>query len=354
MYDLNQLLEVIAEGIVICNIQGEISFFSPGAERIMGWSQQAAIGASCNQVFRVLDGGAEFLDLIPQPGKRRKLTIAHYDGEPMVLAFTGAQWTSSETDEFPDVQIALVFRDVSEEETMHRLVGHFMANIAHEFFTPLSSLAAAVELLMDQAPYLNTAELQQLLTSLHLSVLDLQTFVDNLLESASIEAGCFKIHTRPVNLSEIITEAMHIVHSLLAKHGQWLILQIPESLPKVYADARRTVQVLINLLANASKYGPDDAPITITVAIHKTFLRVSVRDLGCGIPEQQCQYLFRHFARLDSESHRDKAGIGLGLSVVKTMVEAQGGEVGVMQVANEECAVEGAQFWFTLRTVEDV
>ena len=263
-----------------------------------------------------------------------------------MLAVTSARLVPPGDD---NTQMAIVFRDVSEEEILHRLVGHFMANIAHEFFTPLSALGAAVELLRDQVTYLTPAELQELLTSLHLSVLGLQTFVNNLLESASIEAGKFRVHVHPVNLSDIINDAIHIMKPLLEKRSQWLALDVPDTLPKVCADARRTVQVLVNLLANASKYGPDNAPITVRVIEKNNTLQIEVLDQGSGIPLLEQEDLFRSFSR--SKVHQDKtqAGVGLGLSVVKAIVEAQGGRVGVENIPDS-----GARFWFTLPTVNEV
>ena len=343
---VDHLLESIIEGIVTLDAQGNITYFSPGAARITGWDPHATLGLSCNRVFQPVEDNQAFTDLLPPPGGRRKIPVRLRTGQQVVLAVTGARLVPPGDN---DTQIALVFRDISEEEMLHRLVGHFMANIAHEFFTPLSALGAAVELLKDQVTYLTPAELQELLTSLHLSVLGLQTFVDNLLESASIEAGKFHVHVHPVNLSDIVNDAIHIMKPLLEKRGQWLALDVPDTLPKVCADARRTVQVLVNLLANASKYGPDNAPITIRVIEKDNALQIEVLDQGPGIPLLEQEALFRSFSR--SEVHQDKtqAGVGLGLSVVKATVEAQGGCVGVQNISDG-----GAKFWFTLPTVNEV
>jgi signal transduction histidine kinase len=228
---------------------------------------------------------------------------------------------------------------------MHRLVGHFLANIAHEFRTPLSALAASAELLLDQAAALSPAELQELLTSLHLGVLGLQTLIDNLLESASIEAGRFRVSPRPANLAEIIAEVTRTLQPLLARRRQPLRTELPTSLPPVQADPRRTGQVLTNLLYNASKYSPDEAEITLAATATGDWVRVTVADCGPGIPAELRTDLFRRFIynrTPHSQSHA-QAGTGLGLSVVKAVVEAQGGQVGVDDRPNG-----GAIFWFTL------
>lgn len=242
-----------------------------------------------------------------------------------------------------DARVALVFRDVSEEEAVHRLMGHFLANVAHEFRTPLSALAASAELLLDQAPDLSGDELRELLTSLHLGILGLQTLVDNLLESASIEAGRFRVNVRPSNLGKIIAEAVRMMQPLLEKHNQRLLVELPTVVPVVRADWRRTVQVLVNLLSNASKYGPDDSEITIGATLDEYWVRVSVADRGPGIAPEYRKDLFRRFVYPDTSAEKTQYGAGLGLSVVKAVVEAQGGQVGV-----EDRPSGGSVFWFTL------
>jgi signal transduction histidine kinase len=244
--------------------------------------------------------------------------------------------------------VALVFRDVSEEEAIHRLLGHFLANVAHEFRTPLSALAASVELLMDQAPDLSAAELEELLSSLHLGVLGLQTLIDNLLESASIEAGHFRVHPRPSNLGEIIAAAIHTMQPLLDKHDQRLVVELPAAIPVVLADPRRTVQVLVNLLSNASKYGPDEAEIKVTAGVRGAWIHVSVADSGAGVAPEYHKDLFQRFVKPASGSDRAQVGAGLGLSVVKAVVEAHGGAVGV-----DDRADGGAIFWFTLPRADE-
>jgi signal transduction histidine kinase len=218
-----------------------------------------------------------------------------------------------------------------------------LANVAHEFRTPLSALAASVELLMDQAPDLSPAELEELLTSLHLGVLGLQTLIDNLLESASIEAGHFQVHARLSSLDGIMAEAIRTMQPLLDKRGQDLVVELPTDIPKVRADPRRTAQVLVNLLSNASKYGPDETEIEIGATVQGDWVRVTVADSGPGVPPEYRKNLFRRFVRPALSNDKAQVGAGLGLSVVKAVVEAHGGAVGV-----DDHVDGGSVFWFTL------
>lgn len=334
------LLESIVEGIVTLNKDCRITFFSHGAERITGWARQEVLHRRCDEVFHLPDEDAPFSQHIPPPGQKNQLLVRVAGGQQVILAITGAQLNPSSSD---DSEIALVFRDVSEEVAVHHLLGYFIANVTHEFRTPLSALAASIELLIDQAPDLSTAEVDELLKSLHLSVLSLQTLVDNLLESASIEAGHFRIRPRPYDLDLIITEAVQTMLPLLEKYDQQILLELQEGLPLVYVDPRRVVQVLVNLISNANKYGPENAIIAIQANGKGKIVQVQVADRGPGIDSQHRELLFQRFEYPAATSSQSRVGAGLGLSVVKAIVEAHGGEVGVSDRDGG-----GSIFWFTL------
>jgi signal transduction histidine kinase len=228
-------------------------------------------------------------------------------------------------------------------------LGQFLGNITHEFRTPLSALAALTELLLDQAPDLSPEELQELLASLHISVVSLQTLVDNLLESSSIEAGRFRVSPRPADLGNVIQDTARIMQPLLEKYHQHLVIDLPTNLPMVLADSRRTMQVLNNLLSNASKFGLPDAEITIRAQVMQDMICVQVADQGPGIPPEFRDHIFSRFAYTGVNHDNARAGAGLGLSVVKAIVEAQGGTAGV-----DPNPDGGSTFWFTLPKVNEI
>jgi PAS domain S-box-containing protein len=337
---VDHLLESIVEGIMTLDEAGNIAFFSHGAERITGWSRAEVLGRPCNKVFQAAGEGVAFNDLLPTPGQKNNIAVRLAGGREVTLAVTRAQLTPAGAGEG---EVAIVFRDVSQEEIVHRLLGYFIANVAHEFRTPLSALAASVELLMDQAPELNPEETGELLRLLHLGVLGLQTLVDNLLESASIEAGHFRVSPRPSDLKKIISEATGTMHPLLEKYNQRLVEQVQEPLPDVLADPRRVAQVLVNLLSNASKYGPSDEEIELQVTVAQDWVRVAVADHGPGISGGRREMVFRRFEYPSTAQEPAKVGAGLGLSVVKAIVEAHGGQAEV-----EDRPGGGSIFWFTL------
>ena len=343
---VEHLLASIVEGIVTLDDNNQITFFSHGAESITGWTKSEALYRHCDELFRIAEGDTAFSQCIPPPGQKSQLVIQVAGERQVILSITRAQRSTSSEDQ---PEAVLVFRDVSEEVTIHRLLGYFIANIAHEFRTPLSALAASIELLMDQAPDFSTEEVDELLKSLHLGVLSLQTLVDNLLESASIEAGHFRVSPRPYDLDKIIQEVITTMQPLIDKYGQCLILEANEPLPVVMADPRRIVQVLVNLISNAIRYGPEMGEVTLSVSVHKDQVTVQVADRGPGISGEQRELLFRRFEYPAAAGTQSKVGAGLGLSVVKAIVEAHGGRTGM-----DDRPGGGSIFWFTLPIADEI
>lgn len=341
----DNLLEAINEGIVTLDRDGYITFFSPGAERITGLSREEVLHKHCDQVFQVVDTDERFSRNLPPPDRQIKSTVVLADGRIATLSLTGARLIPPESGE---TEIALVFRDVSEAEMVHHLIGEFLANITHEFRTPISALAASTELLLDQADDLKPDELRNLLNSLHMGIVGLQTLVDNLLESARLEAGRFRVFPRPVELGEIIADATRIMQPLLNRRGQRLVVELPANIPVVQADSRRITQVLVNLLSNANKYSPDETEIAIQVNLDGDWARIAVADQGPGISADFRPSLFRRFARPETGTGKSRYGAGLGLPVVKAIVEAHGGEVGL-----DDRPEGGSVFWFTLSKAEN-
>jgi len=167
--------------------------------------------------------------------------------------------------------------------------------------------------------------------------------IDNLIEAASIEAGRFKVFLQPVPLNGILKDALGIIQPLAEKYSLTLTAQPVQEPVIVMADQRRTVQALVNLLSNAVKHSPENGIIQIKYNTVDTQLRVEVIDEGSGVPVSQRGNLFRRFAHLDTDNERARQGAGLGLSVVKEIVEAQQGEVGITELTEG-----GTSFWFTL------
>lgn len=335
---LETLLESIVEGIVTLDGHGVITSFSAGAERLTGWAVKEAVGQAAGVVFRTPDG-TSFRDQLPRPGGRRALQVLDRRGRVLTLSVTDAPMRPPTEVE---AHLALVLRDVSEDEAVRRLRSYFLANISHEFRTPLSAIRASVDLLLEDLAGLSKDEIAELLHSVFLSVTGLQTLIDNLLESLSIEAGRFTIRRVPSDLGAVIDQSAQVMRPLLDRRGQLLEVVIPAPLPPVWMDPMRVTQVIVNLLSNASKYSPVQRPIELRAQAEGHQIVVRVSDRGEGIAPEERENLFRRFVRLEP-ADPGQYGMGLGLSVVKAIVEEHGGKVGVSDRPGG-----GSVFWFSL------
>jgi len=334
------LLGSISEGVVTLDRSGRITFFSHGAEKLSGLARERAIGRHIDEVFLPAIDAPVFSAQLPAKGGKRSVAAVQSGGRRVALAVTAADLIPPEARR---VGTALVLRDVSDEEAVRRVLGDFMANITHEFRTPLSALAASIELMLDQLPDLSEAELRELLDSLRWGTLSLQTLIAHLLEGASIEAGRFRVQPRPIDLAATLDEACRVMQPLLEKYRQTLALDVPPDLPPVSADPRRTGQALINLLSNAIKWSPEGAALRLSARLREQAVTVTVTDCGPGIPPEHLRDVFIRFAHLKIDDPRAAYGAGLGLSVVKAIVEAQGG-----QIWAENAPEGGAAFSFTM------
>lgn len=367
---LNSVVHSIVEGIITLNDSGHVTFINERAAASAGLTVEAARGRRVDELFAVADetgsrislhrlplGSKQRVTLLadrtdtapPQvqpgqakPGQRVLRRLSRNSSAPAelstVLEITATRVAAPSGDE---LQTALILRDITEEESLRHLRAYFLANITHEFRTPLSTLSASMELLMHE-PDLSPTEIRELLQPIHLSLLSLQTLIDNLLESSSIEAGRFVLRHQPVDLNRVIITAAQVVQPLLERRRQTLAVSQPALLPPLIGDATRLTQVLVNLLGNASKYSPIGAPIDLEVIQQGTVLRVAVADRGPGIPYEERELLFRRFVRGHAGTG-EQYGIGLGLYVVKSTIEAHQGRVGV-----DDHSGGGSLFWFEL------
>ena len=337
---IENLLNSIVEGMITLDNQNRITFASEAVSKIIGYDREQIIGQKADNVFLPEEGEVAFSAQLPDAGQQRRISTRLKNGKELLLSISKANLVPPEAN---SANRALVIRDVTNEEYIHRLLGDFMANVTHEFRTPLAALEASSELLLDNLHSLSHTEIEELLVSLNLGIINLQTLIDNLIEAASIEAGRFKVQVQDVSFQAILNEARKMIEPLVQMYGLKLVSGPVKESIHVLADQRRTVQVLVNLLSNAIKHSPEQGTIHINHSMGDGVLRVEVADQGGGIPLEQRKDLFRRFAHLETTNERARQGAGLGLSVVKAIIEAQHGEVGIMDLPGG-----GNSFWFTL------
>jgi signal transduction histidine kinase len=219
-----------------------------------------------------------------------------------------------------------VIRDETEVEATRRLRDLVLANISHEFRTPLSAQLASLELLRDRLPDLKPDEVRDLVLSIERGTLRLTRLIDNLLESTRIEAGHDSIRRQECALDEIVEEAVELMLPLIEQREQTVEVRLPYPLPPVRCDAPRLIQVFVNLLANANKFSPQGSTISVGGEVRDAEIRVWVEDRGPGLPAGSVDALFERFMR-SPEEEPEPRGMGLGLYIVKSIMERHGGRV---------------------------
>jgi len=341
---IENLMNSMVEGLITIDDELRITFASQSVEKIVSSDSTYLLGKNLDDVFLSTPGESSFSQQLPEVNQSRRIGALVGDREMLLSVSTSAVLPA----ESGSATRALMLRDVSDEERIHRLVGEFMANITHEFRTPLSALAASVELLRDELPTLTKEEMGDLLEALNIGIIDLQSLIDNLIEAASIEAGRFRVNPKAVKLLVILSDALSTVKRLMMKKGLKIKMSDPKPFCLVRADHRRVVQALVNLLSNAIKHSPEGGGLGLRILLLEKEVLVEVQDEGPGVHPAFQDRLFKRFTTNVSGQDLPVAGMGLGLSVVKAVIEAQGGRVGYR---NPEEG--GALFWLTLERLSE-
>ena len=217
-----------------------------------------------------------------------------------------------------------------EAEQASQAKSAFLANMSHELRTPLNSIIGFSEILVDRLENQTDAKFVNFMRLILASGQHLLTLINDILDLSKIEAGKMEIYNETVNLQGIVEGVCTIMRPLSAKKSISFNLDLPKSPVLIETDAGKLKQVLYNLLSNAVKFSPSGTTVYVAAALDDdSRLHLSVRDEGIGIAPEHQSVIFEEFRQLDSSARRKYEGTGLGLSLVKRLVELQGGSVSV-------------------------
>jgi signal transduction histidine kinase/HAMP domain-containing protein len=321
----------IVEGVYAVDRNRIIRYVNPQAARLLGVAPEEAAGRFCGDVLKPRDeDGRRPCDF------RCPIVQARSEGSAKAIehlaARAGAPRTTVITSAAPVEGLQVqVIRDETELEAVRRARDSVLANISHEFRTPLAAQLASIELLLAGLDELPREQQRELVASLERGTRRLTQLIDNLLESVRIESGQLAIRSQRVAIGEIVAEAQAMVESLLAQRRQQLRVSLPEELPLLNGDRTRLTQVFVNLLANANKFAPEGSVVGIGAQVHPGEVRAWVEDEGEGPAAGEDAQLFARFRRGGGEP--EPAGLGLGLWLVKSIIERHGGSVAFERTA---------------------
>jgi signal transduction histidine kinase len=225
-----------------------------------------------------------------------------------------------------------VMRDETELEGVRRARDTVLANVSHEFRTPLAAQLASIELLRDGLKTSPPAQLEDLVLSLERGTMRLTRLIDNLLESVRIESGQLDVRRQSIEIKDVVDDARGLVEALLRQRRQPLEVDVPDGV-ELQGDATRLTQVFVNLIANASKFAPEGSPIRVGARVEGNSVSAWVEDSGPGLPEGDTVGIFERFKRGGAQEP-EPGGLGLGLWISRSIVERHGGSIAAARTAD--------------------
>jgi len=248
----------------------------------------------------------------------------------------------SQTEELMTQQQELIEK-TGEVERANQLKSEFLASMSHELRTPLNVIIGFSELMRDEVPGEINEEQRQCLEDVLGSSQHLLNLINDVLDLSKIESGKAELNLTNLALSEAIEPLTRTMLPVLAAGQLSLDIEIEKELPLVQADKAKVSEVLLNLLSNATKFTLGGGKLKIEAVRKGNWCQVSVIDNGIGIKEEDQEQIFEPFCQLDNPLTKEKRGTGLGLALVKQIVEKHGGRICV-----ESEYGKGSRFTFTL------
>jgi two-component system phosphate regulon sensor histidine kinase PhoR len=222
----------------------------------------------------------------------------------------------------------MVLHDITEIRRLERARRDFVANVSHEFRTPLTAIRGFAETLLEGALE-DSGNRERFIQIIHDHALRLGRLTDDLLRLAQIEAGQLQLEFHPIAVDNIVEPCIETIRAKAMQKGLTLEVQSADGLPPLQGDVQSLQGVLQELLDNAIRYSMPGGLIRIRAALEKSELMIAVSDMGIGIPKADQDRIFERFYRTDPARSRESGGTGLGLSIAKHLVEAHGGRIKV-------------------------
>jgi len=302
--------------------EGWRNFFHPDdiAPLLAKWQRSLPAGEPYEVTARLRSAGGEYRSFLIVAAPLR-------DADGRVV-----QWFGTNTDVTPIELAQQELRDANRRKD------EFLAMLAHELRNPLAPIATAAELL--RLGVLDDAKMRQTSGVIARQVEHMTKLVDDLLDVSRVTRGLVTLRQEVLDFNAVATEAIEQSGALMEAKQHRLTVRLPEQAPLVQGDRTRLIQVLSNLLNNAARYSPSGGEVVLTVEADEHEVRASVADRGIGITPALLPHVFDLFTQAERSPDRSQGGLGLGLALVKSMVELHGGRVG----AHSEGAGQGSSF----------
>jgi PAS domain S-box-containing protein len=350
---LAAIVESSDDAIVSKSLQGIIMSWNTGAERLFGYTAEEAIGRPITMIIpkERLEEEQRILAQISQ-GER----LEHFETErvtksgkriPLSLTVSPIRNSLGQI-----IGASKVARDITarkqleaEQEEANRRKDEFLATLAHELRNPLAPIRNALNVLANGSP----GSFERVRAIMERQVDHMVRLVDDLLELSRITRGKIELRREPVDLGQVVRTAVETSRPLIDVAGHRLTIDLPSEPLALHADPVRISQILSNLLNNSAKYTPHGGEIRLTARREGLSVVITVSDNGIGIAPEALPRVFDMFMQGDSTNRQPEGGLGIGLTLVRSLVQMHGGSV----EATSEGLGRGSEFHIRLPLVAE-
>jgi signal transduction histidine kinase len=349
------ILQSLSDGVIVCGDDGSVLTANLAVERILERSIEELVIWNLPELLRrMLGRRAEDVpveELLSRPTDERHaprtFSTTFEMSTRMISVTIGPVLNSKEA----LLGVVAVFRDITREVESDRLKTEFIGTVSHELRTPMTSIKGFTQLLaMGSLGPVNDTQ-KEFLQIIQTNAERMITIINDLLDITKIETGSVELDLRPLHLAESLSNVMMELQSNIRAREHELSISIPPGLPLVRADAKRLNQILVNLLSNAVKYTPrggkialearevgiDAVPEALREGMKPTarYALIEVRDTGVGVAPEELERIFDRFYRTENPLKVEAGGTGLGLSLVRPLIQLFGGRIWVSSVVDE-------------------
>jgi PAS domain S-box-containing protein len=382
------LIESNIDALMTTDPRGIITDVNKQMEALTGCTRDELIGAPFRNYFTDAERAEAGINRVLNEGKvtNYELTARARDGTETVVSYNATTFHDRERSlqgvfasardmtELKRFERTLQEKNV-ELEDASRMKSQFLANMSHELRTPLNAIIGFSEVLRDGLVGEMSDQQRKFIGDIFSSGKHLLALINDILDLSKVEAGKMTLDLEPVQIDSLFAHCLSIVREKAAAHRIRLDIDSCGALGAIQADERKVKQIVYNLLSNAVKFSLDGGQVTLHAGLvtradvgrlsglrpgrslrladsgFSTFLEISITDTGIGISSRGLERLFTPFSQIDSGLARKFEGTGLGLAMVKLLVELHGGAVAV-----DSAEGAGARFtvWLPLRATEDV
>jgi PAS domain S-box-containing protein len=358
-------LASIGDAVIATDIEGAVTFLNPVAEAHTGWESVAAIGKPLETIFQIVNESTR--QTVENPVKKvisegvvvglaNHTVLIRKDGSELHIDDSGAPIRDADG---VIMGAVLVFHDITERrhlehqieartqelEDEHRRKDEFLAMLGHELRNPLAPIKAALQL--QALPNCSEEARKHAQEILGRQVDHLTCLVDELLDVARISTGKISLNIEVLEVASIVYRAIELCEPLTQEKKQIFSSQLPDEPLYVRGDLQRLTQVIGNVLNNATKYTQSGGEIHLTVQKVNESVEIHVKDNGMGIHQAILPRIFDVFSQSERALSRSEGGLGVGLTVVRRLVEQHGGNV----TAFSEGPEKGSEFRISLPLV---